>query len=104
MTNWFHTSVTIQRPKDSPHKNSNVIHRRDMLQCDFGITYLNLCTDTQQLAYVLKDGESDAPRGLRDGLAQGNRLQDVLISEMTTGRTGNQILAAALARAKSEGL
>jgi len=103
-TNWFQASVNLQRPKDSPHKDSNVIHRGDMLHCDFGITCLRLNTDTQQLAYVLKDGESDAPKGLKDGLAQGNRLQDILMAEMKAGRTGNQILAAALKRAKDEGL
>jgi Xaa-Pro aminopeptidase len=104
MTNWFQTSVSIQRPKDSPYQDSPVIHRGDMLHCDFGITYLRLCTDTQELAYVLKDGESDAPRGLKNGLAQGNRLQDILLTEMKTRRTGNEILLAALKRAKSEGL
>jgi Xaa-Pro aminopeptidase len=104
MTNWFQTSISIQRPKDSPHKDSQVIHRGDMLHCDFGITYLKLCTDTQQLAYVLRDGESDAPKGLKDGLAQGNRLQDIHLAEMKAGRTGNEILLAALQRAKGEGL
>jgi Xaa-Pro aminopeptidase len=104
LTNWFHTSVDIQRPKDSPHQNSKVIHRGDMLHCDFGTVYLNLCTDTQQLAYVLRDGETDAPKGLRDGLAQGNRMQDIQIGEMKAGRTGNQALAGALAKAKAEGL
>ncbi len=104
MTNWFQTSVSIQRPTDSPHKDSQVIHRGDMLHCDFGITYLRLCTDTQQLAYVPKDGEIDAPQGLKDGLKQGNRLQDILLAEMKTKRTGNEILLAALKRAKAEGL
>jgi len=104
MTNWFQTSVSIQRQKDSPYKDSQVIHRGDMLHCDFGITYLRLCTDTQQLAYVLKDGENDAPKGLKNGLAQGNRLQDILLAEMKTKRTGNEILLAALKRAKAEGL
>jgi Xaa-Pro aminopeptidase len=104
LTNWFHTSIDVQRPKDSPHGNSNVIHRGDMLHCDFGIVYLNLCTDTQQLAYVLRDGETDAPKGLKDGLAQGNRMQDIQMAEMKAGRTGNQALAGALAKAKAEGL
>jgi Xaa-Pro aminopeptidase len=104
LTNWFQPSISIQRPNDSPFKDSRVIHRGDMLHCDFGITYLKLCTDTQQLAYVLKDGESEAPKGLKDGLAQGNRLQDILLAEMKTGRTGNEILLAALKRAKAEGL
>jgi len=104
LTNWFQTSVSIQRPKDSPHGTSEVIHRGDLLHCDFGIVYLKLCTDTQQNAYVLNDGESAAPRGLTDALAQGNRLQDILMAEMRTGRTGNDILLAALKRAKDEGL
>lgn len=104
LSNWFHTTVDIQRPKDSPYKDSPVIHRGDLLHCDFGIVYLKLCTDTQELGYVLKEGETDAPKGLRDGLAQGNRLQDIEISEMKAGRTGNEVLAAALARAKAEGL
>jgi Xaa-Pro aminopeptidase len=53
---------------------------------------------------VLNEGEQDAPQGLKDALAQGNRLQDILMAEMKAGLTGNQILAAALKRAKEEGL
>lgn len=102
--NWFHTSVSIQRPKDSPHKNSQVIQRGDLLHIDFGIVYLNLCTDTQQQAYVLKEGETDAPAGLKKALALGNRLQDIHMEEMKPGRTGNEVLASALTRAKAEGL
>lgn len=106
MTNWFQPSISIQRPKDSPYKESQVIHRGDLLHCDFGITYLKLCTDTQQQAYVLRDGdgETEAPKGLRDALAQGNRLQDIHLAEMRAGRTGNEILASALKRARDEGL
>jgi Xaa-Pro aminopeptidase len=103
-TTWFHPSVSIQRPKDSPHKESSVIHRGDLLHCDFGINYLKLNTDTQQLAYVLRPGETDAPPGLKVALAQGNRLQDILLAEMKEGRTGNEILAAALKKAKDGGL
>jgi Xaa-Pro aminopeptidase len=100
---WFHPDISIQRPKASPHKG-DVIHRGDLLHCDMGITYLRLNTDTQQHAYVLKEGEVDAPQGLKDALAQGNKLQDILLSEFREGRTGNEVLSAALAKAKSEGL
>ena len=104
LTHWFQPSVSIQRPKDSPHKDSTVIHRGDLLHCDFGIVHVKLCTDTQQQAYVLKDEETDAPKGLKDALALGNRLQDIHMEELRVGRTGNQVLAAALTRAKAEGL
>jgi Xaa-Pro aminopeptidase len=103
-TTWFHPSVSIQRPASSPSKDSPVIHPGDLLHCDIGINYLRLDTDTQQHAYVLKPGETGAPKGLRDALAKGNRLQDILIGEMSIGRTGNQVLAAALQKAKAEGL
>jgi hypothetical protein len=103
-TTWFEPGVTLERPKTSPYKDSPVIHPGDLLHCDFGIDYLKLETDTQQLAYVLRPGETDAPKGLKDGLAQGNRLQDILMGEMKEGLTGNQILAAALKRARDEGL
>jgi Xaa-Pro aminopeptidase len=101
---WFNPSISIQRPASSPYKGSDVIQKGDLLHCDFGITYLKLNTDTQQMAYVLKEGEEDAPGGLKDALAQGNRLQDILMTEMKEGLTGNQILAASLKRAKDEGL
>ncbi len=103
-TNWFQPSVSIQRPKDSPFKTSQVIHRGDLLHCDFGIVYLKLCTDTQQQAYILKEGEIDAPPGLRSAMAQCNRLQDIHMEEMKVGRTGNQVLSSALKRARDEGL
>jgi len=103
-TTWFNPGVNLQRPNDSPYKDSPVIHPGDLLHCDFGIDYLKLKTDTQQLAYVLKPGETDAPAGLKAALAQGNRLQDILLGEMKEGLTGNQVLAAALKRAKDEGL
>lgn len=103
-TTWFDPSISIERPKSSPYKDSPVIHRGDLLHCDFGINYLRLNTDTQQHAYVLQVGETDAPQGLKDALAQGNRLQDILLGEMKEGLTGNQVLAAALKRAKDEGL
>ncbi len=103
-TTWFDPSISIQRPKTSPFKDSPVIHPGDLLHCDIGINYLRLNTDTQQHAYVLRPGETDAPQGLKTALAKGNRLQDILLGEMKEGLTGNQILAAALKRAKDEGL
>ncbi len=103
LTAWFQPSVSIQRPKDSPFKG-NVIHKGDLLHCDIGITYLRLNTDTQEHAYVLREGEEDCPQGLLDAMKLGNQLQDILIAEFREGRTGNEILSAALEKARAEGL
>jgi len=81
-----------------------VIQPGDLLWTDFGLTYLRLSTDTQQLAYVLKPGETEAPAGLIHGLAATNRVQDSLLEEFETGASGNTVLARARERAIAEGL
>lgn len=113
LTTWFHPSVSIQR-ESSPaldakasilaRHDDNVILPGDLLHVDFGITYLRLNTDTQQHAYVLKPGEQEAPEELNTAMKNGNRLQDILTNEFVTGRSGNEILANALAKAKDEGI
>ena len=102
---WFHTNVAIfRRGVERPLDGDAVIQPGDMLWVDFGITYLGLNTDTQQLAYVLQPGESDAPAGLRAGLAAANRVQDAVTSSYRTGLSGNAVLAAARERAIAAGL
>ncbi len=102
---WFHPSVTIWRKGDSVvTMKGGVIQPGDMLHTDFGVIYLGLSTDTQHLAYVLKPGETEAPQGLRDGLKQANRLQELTLENARIGRSGNQALHDALAQAKSEGI
>ena len=99
---WFHPSVSIQRREGEP--DDSTIQRGDVLHCDFGIVALGLTTDTQHMGYVLREGETDAPEGLRRALANSNRLQDLLLEEMEVGRTGNEVLTSVLARMRSEGL
>ncbi len=110
---WFHPTVDIQRKeeelKDHIDAFSNgygetIILPGDLLHCDFGISYLRLNTDCQQHAYVLKDGESEAPEFLRDALKKGNQLQDILTSNFESGRSGNEILKKSLSEAKALGL
>ena len=110
---WFHPTVDVQRTSEelvghlysfSGRPEDMVIIPGDLLHCDFGITYLRLNTDCQELAYVLKPGEKQAPKFLVDGLKAGNQVQDFLTTNMITGRTGNEILAKALQDAKNAGL
>jgi Xaa-Pro aminopeptidase len=98
---WFMPYVNIQRPgedcgEDAPFCGiSGTIRPGDVLHTDVGICYLKLCTDTQEMAYVPRLGESDVPEGLRRALAQGNEWQDRLTAQFVAGRTGNEILTAA---------
>jgi len=103
---WFQPSIDVQRRGASAEQlgDDPVIQRGDVLHCDVGITALRLNTDTQHDAYVLRDGESEVPAGLRKALANSNRFQDILMEEARAGRTGNEVLKAVLAKLKSEGI
>ena len=102
---WFHPSVGIQRKGAKGMLEGNeVILPGDLLWTDFGITYLRLNTDMQHLAYVLKPGESKAPAGLRQGLANSNRVQDMLTRHFALGRSGNEVLALTRVEALAAGL
>jgi Xaa-Pro aminopeptidase len=110
---WFHPTVDIQRTSEelvshlysfSGRPDDMVILPGDLLHCDFGITYLRLNTDCQELAYVLKPEETEAPSFLVNALYDGNRVQDFLTKNMVEGRVGNDILAKSLQEARDAGL
>lgn len=105
LTPWFHPSVAIQRQGvKGMLEGEEVIQPGDLLWTDFGITYLRLNTDTQHLAYVLKPGETEAPAGLRAGLANSNKVQDFLTRAFKVGISGNDALAQARAASIAAGL
>lgn len=56
---WFDYEVSILRNGKDHLEGEEIILPGDMLHCDVGFRYLNLCTDTQELCYILKDDESD---------------------------------------------
>lgn len=108
---WFQPTVELQAAGELPApigktnpKERKLIQPGDLLHCDMGFYYLGLATDQQQLAYVLKPGEMEAPDGLKAGMAAANRLQDILLEFMQPGRTGNQVLKDALDKARAEGI
>ncbi len=101
---WFQPSVDVQRQGSATLEADPIIQPGDVLHCDVGITVARLNTDTQHLAYVLKPGETDAPAGLKQALANANAMQDMTMEEIRPGRTGNEILQAVLARMKAKGI
>lgn len=105
---WFHPSVSIQRNEPiaimAKRPQPLTIQPGDFLHVDFGITYLRFNTDTQQHAYVLKAGETEAPAYLQEAFAKGNRLQDILTGNFKEGRTGNEILKVSREQAIKENI
>lgn len=107
---WFHTSIETERSQRSLEEiaasdlDPDILYKGDHIHIDFGISYLNLQTDTQQNAYILRDDEDDVPDYMKLALEEGNRLQDILTGNFRAGRSGNDILARSLQQAREEGL
>lgn len=85
-------------------RSDNVIRRGDAIYTDFGISYLGMFTDVQEWGYVPLVGEEGVPSGLRSAMASAHKMQDLLMAEMIPGRTGNEVLAAALTAGRELGL
>ena len=104
LTPWSPFMVAIRRRGAIGLSGDVVIEEGDILHCDVGFEYLGLCSDIQDNAYVLRRGETEPPEGIRELFRVGNRMQDILASQMAAGRTGNEVLAASLQQAKAEGI
>jgi len=85
-------------------EDDRVIRPGDFVRSDVGIYYLRLHSDHQQWAYVLREGEDDAPEGIKRLMKEANRLQDVFMSEFKQGLTGNELLKNILTRARAQGI
>lgn len=106
-----HPSITIQRNDENMGKYDDppeyfrkgrtrngvnvIIRRGDIISCDTDLFLLGLITDSHQHAYVLKQGETDVPKALKEALLIVNRIQDLFRKEFKAGRTGKDIVAAA---------
>ena len=106
---WFHPTIDVQRNEVSDlyafdgESKFDIILPGDLIHCDFGISYLTLNTDCQELAYVLKPDETEAPDYLVKALDEGNRVQDIFTDLFEHKKTGNQILKEALEQGRNEG-
>ena len=88
VTTWFQPDLRVQKP-GTPNATSRgflavapertLIERGDVVHVDFGITYMGLDTDWQKMAYVLREGETDVPEGLKRAMRNTNTLQDALM-------------------------
>ena len=102
---WFSPDVDVQRRGCAGKRMSDtVIEKGDIIHTDWGIDYMGLCTDSQRLGYLLRDGETEIPAGILEGFRIGNRFQDIVRENFVQGRTGNEIFFAAMEQARAEGI
>ena len=99
-------SIRGRSPKDVEKwgKDDKIIRPGDILHCDVGLKYMRWNSDHQEVAYVLRPGETDAPETFRKLMAEANRLQDVYCGEFKAGLTGNELLGRMLEKARGLGI
>jgi len=100
----FFNLIRSEAARETLGPEDRTIRPGDVIHSDVGIRYLGLSSDHQQLAYVLRPGETKAPEGLRALMAQANRLQNVFMGQFERGLTGNELLGRILTRAREEGI
>lgn len=110
---WFQPDLRIQRQQTqtgttgqflSVAKEAEIFQPGDLIHVDFGLIYMGLSTDWQKHAYVLKQGEKDAPAGLKTALKNTNRLQDIMFGFARAGMTGTEVYDATVAECKKQGI
>ncbi len=81
-----------------------VIEPGDLIHVDFGVKLMGIVTDQQKQIYVLREGESEAPRGLRDLFDQSARMVEIVSEELRPGVIGHEVKERAEARGHAEGI
>ncbi len=113
LTVWFQPDLRVQRQSKTNETSQQflsvadenlVLEPGDLIHVDFGLNYMGLSTDWQKHAYILKKGENDAPKGLKNALKNTNRLQDVLFEKVRAGMTGAEVYDQTMTKMKKENI
>lgn len=84
-------SVYITGPDGVEATSSDrIIQRGDVLMIDWGVGLMNMFTDMKRVAYVLREGEIEAPAGIQNAFAQGVKVRDVIKKTIKPGVTAKE--------------
>jgi Xaa-Pro aminopeptidase len=99
-------SIRGRDPKDVEKfgKGDKVVRPGDLVHCDVGLKYMRYNSDHQEMAYILKLGETDVPETFRKMMADANKLQDIFRGGFKAGLTGNEMLGDVLRKAGQAGI
>jgi Xaa-Pro aminopeptidase len=100
----FYPTVDIQRKNASADRIGDLIKPGDVIHLDFGIEYLGLSTDVQQLAYVLQPDEKDAPLGLKEALKTANEFEEIFFKTCRNGMSGNEFFREVMEKAAAKSI
>jgi Xaa-Pro dipeptidase len=110
---WFPPDVRVQRagvvmPTSrgflAVAPDETVIERGDLLHLDIGFTYMGLNTDWQKMAYVLQEGETEAPAGLEAGLDDAEALWLFMSAASLPGKSAGEVYTETMAHMEELGV
>jgi Xaa-Pro aminopeptidase len=82
--------------------SDRIIQRGDVLMLDWGVGLMNMFTDMKRMAYVLKEGETEVPAGIKNAFDQGVKVRDIIkktIKPGVTAQKAEDAIYAALTKA-----
>ena len=91
---WFPTVYTHLPDGGEIGGTERVIQRGDVLQIDWGLIRNNFATDIKRFAYVLKEGETEAPPGVLKAFEEAKKVRELIRKNVRSGRTGREQLDA----------
>jgi Xaa-Pro aminopeptidase len=71
-----------------------VIQRGDLLMIDWGVGFLDFYTDMKRVAYVLREGETEPPPGVRHAFERAVQVRDVMKTAIRPAATARDALDA----------
>ena len=89
---WYPTTYTHLPDGGEIGNTERVIQRGDILQIDWGADRNNFTTDLKRFAYVLREGETEAPPGVLNAFNESKKVREIIRKFVKPGRTGREQL------------
>ena len=88
-------SVYITGPKGiEATSNRRIVQPGDVMMIDWGVQVMNFGTDVKRVAYVLKPGETAAPRSIQNAFDRALSVRDVLKKAIKVGVRADDTMKA----------
>lgn len=84
-------SVVVGPQRGHSEPTDRVIQRGDVIRIDWGASYGGYCADVQRTAYVLREGETEAPEWLRRMWDTTYAANHAAAAALVPGNTGNDV-------------
>lgn len=86
-------SIYITGPNGVEAVSSDrIIQRGDLMMIDWGVGFLDFYTDMKRVAYVLREGETEAPAGLRHAYQRGIEARTIMTRSIRPAPTALEAL------------